>query len=52
MKTIKRATAIVLLSLFAYSCTPENASNDVDLYENADVEATDGEEENKDPKKD
>lgn len=44
MKTIKRATAIVLLSLFAYSCTPENASNDVDLYENADVEATeDGE---------
>ncbi|NER16904.1 hypothetical protein [Spongiivirga citrea] len=51
MKTIKRATAIVLLSLFAYSCTPENANNDVDLYENADVEATEGEDP-EEPKKD
>jgi len=48
MKTIKRATAIVLLSLFAYSCTPENASNDVDLYENADVDATENDEKKKD----
>ncbi|MFP2995762.1 hypothetical protein ABN763_07615 [Spongiivirga sp. MCCC 1A20706] len=50
MKLIKRLTAIVLLTLFAYSCTPESADQDVDLYENADVEATEGEEPG--PKKD